>query len=65
MRQNLIKKIEGLENCVQLTDLDLRDNEIEVIEGLETLLNLVFAASPLGVAARSLLMPLASDSSIH
>ena len=37
MRQNLIKKIEGLETLVNLTRLDLRDNELERIEGLETL----------------------------
>ena len=37
-RQNFIKKIEHLENLgATLTELDLRDNEIERIEGLETL----------------------------
>ncbi len=40
MRQNLIKKIEGLETLVLLHDLDLRDNELEKIEGLSTLTQL-------------------------
>jgi Leucine-rich repeat (LRR) protein len=40
MRQNLIKKIEGLATLVNLRELDLRDNELEVIEGLETLTQL-------------------------
>ena len=40
LRQNLIKKIEGLSCVPTLTDLDLYDNQITKIENLEALVNL-------------------------
>jgi Leucine-rich repeat (LRR) protein len=39
-RQNLIRKIEGLENCKELVELSFRDNELAAIEGLETITKL-------------------------
>jgi protein phosphatase 1 regulatory subunit 7 len=40
LRNNLIKKIEGLEVCVQLQELELYDNQITVIENLAHLTNI-------------------------
>ena len=40
LRQNKIKKIEGLESLVNLTGLYLSQNEIKKIEGLESLMSL-------------------------
>lgn len=37
LRNNLIRKIEGLELCTQLEELELYDNKIVKIEGLSTL----------------------------
>jgi len=34
MRQNLIRKIEGLDNCTELEELELYDNKISVIENI-------------------------------
>lgn len=42
LRKNLIKKIEGLENCHQLVELELYDNRITKLENLNHLTNLVF-----------------------
>ena len=41
LRKNLIKKIEGIENCTQLVELELYDNRITQIENLTPLTNLV------------------------
>jgi len=41
LTNNKIKKIENLDHCVQLECLILRQNEIEVIEGLNNLPNLI------------------------
>jgi protein phosphatase 1 regulatory subunit 7 len=40
LRNNLIKKIEGLQALVSLRELELYDNQINVIQNLETLVNL-------------------------
>ncbi len=37
LRNNLIKTIEGLENCINLEELELYDNKIVKIENLENL----------------------------
>jgi protein phosphatase 1 regulatory subunit 7 len=37
LRNNLIKSIEGLENCINLEELELYDNKIVKIENLENL----------------------------
>ena len=37
LRNNLIRTIEGLENCVNLEELELYDNKIVKIENLENL----------------------------
>ena len=41
MRKNLVKKIEGIENCTQLVELELYDNRISKLENLTPLTNLV------------------------
>ncbi len=41
MRKNLVKKIEGIENCGGLIELELYDNKISKIENLNHLSNLV------------------------
>lgn len=40
LRQNLIKRIEGLSGIPTMTDLDLYDNQLTKIENLEALVNL-------------------------
>lgn len=40
MRWNLIKKIENLDSLTTLEELELYDNQITKIEGLEALINL-------------------------
>ena len=42
LRKNLIKKIEGLDNCLALEQIELYDNRIRHIENLSHLQNLVF-----------------------
>ena len=41
MRKNLIKKIEGIEENTELTELELYDNKITKIQNLNHLSNLV------------------------
>lgn len=41
LRKNLVSKIEGIENCSQLIELELYDNRIKQIENLNHLSNLV------------------------
>lgn len=41
MRKNLVTKIEGIENCTQLVELELYDNRINRLENLNHLSNLV------------------------
>ena len=59
-RQNQISVIEHLENCTRLVELDLRDNTIGRLQGLDTLVNLeVFLTPfPLLVAAQLTLVQL-------
>lgn len=40
LRTNLINKIEGLDDCINLEELDLYDNKIIKIENLEKLTKL-------------------------
>jgi len=40
LRQNLIEKIEGLENLILLEELELYDNRLKKIENIEQLVNL-------------------------
>ncbi len=40
LRQNLIEKIEGLENCPLIEELELYDNKLKVIENISHLTNL-------------------------
>ena len=41
LRKNLVEKIEGIENCPQLVELELYDNRIKALENLNHLSNLV------------------------
>ncbi len=40
LRQNLVKKIEGLSTLVTLRELDLYDNQLTKVENLDELVNL-------------------------
>ena len=42
LRKNIIKKIEGLDNCIELEELELYDNKILKIENIENLKKLRF-----------------------
>jgi len=40
LQNNLIEKIEGLENCVELVRINLSNNLLKKVEGVKTLKNL-------------------------
>lgn len=40
LRQNLIEKIEGLDNCPFIEELELYDNKLKAIENISHLTNL-------------------------
>lgn len=49
LRQNYIEAIEGLDELIELTELELRDNALERIEGLDSLTQLTYAIRVAGV----------------
>ena len=46
MRSNLLTKIQGLETLTTLTSLELYDNRIKKLEGVQTLVNLTYVLRP-------------------